>query len=105
MQAQTINLSGTAPTFAAPSLSDTVPLGSCLVVKNASAGSITVTIATTGTLDTGDDFPDKAYTVAAGAEKWIPTNVPSYRPANGASVASVTFSSVTSVTAAAIAQF
>ena len=105
MQAQTINLSGTAPTFAAPSLSDTVPLGSCLVVKNASAGSITVTIATTGTLETGDDYPDKAYTVPAGQERWIPVNLPSYRPANGSSAAAVTFSSVTSVTAAAIAQF
>jgi hypothetical protein len=105
MQAQTISVAGTAPTFSTPSASDTVPIRACLVVKNASAGSITVTLVTADNLETGDAYPDKAYTVAAGAECWIPTNLSAYRPASGSGLVPVTFSSVTSVTAAAIAQF
>jgi hypothetical protein len=54
---------------------------------------------TPGTLGTGDAYPDKAYTVTAGSEAWIPV-LEDYR--NTAGVAAVTFSSVTSVTAAAI---
>ncbi len=92
-------IAGTAPVFAAPSTSDTVQVGTILVVKNGSGSSITVTMVTPGTLGTGDAYPDKAYTVTAGAEAWIPV-LPDYR--NTAGVAAVTFSAVTSVTAAAI---
>jgi hypothetical protein len=92
-------IAGTPPTFAAPSASDTVQVGTILVVKNGSGAGITVTMTTPGTLGTGDAYPDKAYTVGAGAEAWIPV-LPDYR--NSAGVAAVTFSSVTSVTAAAI---
>ena len=92
-------LAGTPPTFAAPLASDTVQVGSTLIVKNGSGASITVTLVTPGTLPTGDAYPDRAYTVAAGAEAWIPVLV-EYR--NSAGVAAVTFSSVTSVTAASI---
>jgi hypothetical protein len=92
-------IAGTPPTFAAPSASDTVQVGSTLIVKNGSGASITVTMATPGSLPTGDAYPDKAYTVVAGAEAWIPV-LPEYR--NTAGVAAVTFSAVTSVTAAAI---
>ena len=92
-------LAGTPPVFSAPSASDTVQVGSILVVKNGSGSSITVTMVTPGVLGTGDAYPDKAYTVAAGAEAWIPV-LDDYR--NGAGVAAVTFSAVSSVTAAAI---
>ena len=92
-------LAGTAPVFAAPSASDTVQVGSILIVKNGSGAGITVTLATPGNLGTGDAYPDKAYTVAAGAEAWIPV-LKDYK--NAAGVAAVTFSSVTSVTATSI---
>ncbi|QDG65847.1 hypothetical protein NIBR502772_06115 [Pseudarthrobacter sp. NIBRBAC000502772] len=92
-------LAGTPPTFAAPATSDTVQVGSTLVVKNASGVSVTVTLVTPGNLPTGDAYPDRAYTVTAGAEAWIPV-LSEYR--NTAGVAAVTFSAVTSVTAASI---
>ncbi len=92
-------LAGTPPTYAAPATSDTAQVGSTLIVKNASAGAITVTIVTPGNLPTGDAYPDKAYTVGVGAEAWIPV-LSEYR--NTAGVAAVTFSAVTSVTAASI---
>lgn len=92
-------LAGTPPTFAAPSASDTVQVGSILIVKNGSGSGITVTLATPGNLPTGDAYPDKAYTVGAGAEAWIPV-LSEYR--NSAGVAAVTFSATASVTAAAI---
>lgn len=94
-------LVGTPPTFAAPATSDTVQVGSTLIVKNASGASITVTLVTPGNLPTGDAYPDRAYTVTAGAEAWIPV-LSEYR--NTAGVAAVTFSAVTSVTAASITQ-
>lgn len=93
-------ISGAAPAFAAPAASDTVPIGSTLIVKNGSASSITVTMVTPGTLPTGDAYPDKAYTVAAGGEAWIPVRSEYRDPVTG--VASVTFSATASVTAAAI---
>lgn len=92
-------LAGTPPTFTAPAASDTVQVGSTLVVKNASAAAITVTLVTPGNLPTGDAYPDRAYTVAAGAEAWIPV-LSEYR--NTAGVAAVTFSATASVTAASI---
>lgn len=95
-------LAGTPPTFTAPVASDTVQIGSTLIVKNASAGAITVTMVTPGNLPTGDAYPDKAYTVAAtNGEAWIPV-LSEYR--NTAGVAAVTFSAVASVTAASITQ-
>lgn len=105
MLAQKVVVAGTAPTFSAPTLSDTVPMGSLLVVKNGSASSITVTIATVGNLPTGDDYPDKVYTVAASGERWILVKEEAYRKADGSGNAGVTFSAITSVTAAAIAPF
>jgi hypothetical protein len=92
-------LAGTPPTFAAPLASDTVQVGSTLIVKNGSGASITVTMVTPGNLPTGDAYPDRAYTVTAGAEAWIPI-LSEYR--NSAGVAAVTFSAVTSVTVASI---
>ena len=94
-------LAGTAPTFAAPASSDTAQVGSTLIVKNGSGASITVTMVTPGNLPTGDAYPDKAYTVAAAGEAWIPV-LSEYR--NTAGVAAVTFSATASVTAASISQ-
>lgn len=92
---------GTAPVYAAPAASDTVQVGSTLIVKNASAAAITVTLVTPGNLPTGSDYPDKTYTVpATTGEVWIPVYEDYRNPTTG--VAAVTFSAVASVTAAAI---
>lgn len=93
-------LAGTPPTFAAPLASDTVTMGSTLIVKNASAASITVTLITPGNLPTGDAYPDKVYTVAAAGEAWIPVLADYLNPST--LLADVTFSAVASVTVAAI---
>ena len=99
--AQKVGLvAGTAPTFAAPASSDTVTVGSTLIVKNASASSINVTLVTPSTLETGDAYPDKIYAVPAGQERWIPVLGVYLDPAT--SVAAVTFSATASVTAAAV---
>lgn len=92
-------LAGTAPVYATPSSSDTVQVGSTLVVKNGSGASITVTMVTPGNLPTGDAYPDKAYTVTAAGEAWIPV-LAEYRNTSG--VAAVTFSATASVTATSI---
>lgn len=92
---------GTPPTFATPATSETVEIGTTLIVKNASASTITVTLITPATLPTGDAYPDKAYTIAASAERWIPV-LPDYASTTNPRFADVTFSAVTSVTAAAI---
>lgn len=92
-------MNGAAPVFAAPTASDKAEIGSTLIVKNGSAAAITVTLITPGNLATGDSYPDKTYSVAAGSEMWIPV-LPAYRNADG--VADITFSAVTSVTATSI---
>lgn len=101
MQQQTVQLSGAKPTFSKPALADTVPVHSALIVKNDSAADITVTLVTEGKLGTGDDYPDKVYTVTVGGESWIPV-IRDYIPADG-SAPKVNFSATTSVTAAAVA--
>lgn len=92
-------IAGTAPTYVTPASSETVQVGSTLIVKNGAGAGITVTLVTPGNLSTGDAYPDKAYTVGAGAEAWIPV-LPDYR--NTAGVAAVTFSATTSVTVTSI---
>jgi len=92
-------IAGTGPVYAAPSSSDTVQIGSILIVRNGSVSPITVTLVTPGTLPTGDAYPDKVYTVAAAAEAWIPV-LSDYRNSSG--VAAVTFSATASVTATSI---
>lgn len=104
MLVQKIGLSGAAPTFAAPAASDKVPVGSTLIVKNGSAASVTVTLVTPGTLATGDAYPDKSYTVAAGGEAWIPVLV-EYRASSASPGAPVTFSATASVTTAAVVPY
>lgn len=100
MQAQTVKLAGTKPTFAKPAASDTVPRNSVLIVKNESASSVDVTFLTEGQLPTGDDFPDKVYSVAAAGEVWLPV-LREYDRKDGTDP-QVTFSATTSVTAAAV---
>jgi hypothetical protein len=101
LAAQKIKVDGSAPTFAAPSLSDTVRVGSTLVVKNDSVGSINVTLVVPGNLETGVGYPDKVYAVGAGDEAWIPV-LAVYGQDDSPGVADVTFSAVTSVTVASI---
>jgi len=93
---------GTAPTFGNAAANDTaeVGVGLWLIVKNASAGEVDFTIATPGLLTTGDAYPDKVYTVAAGAEAWVPL-IADYRdPTDG--YAHITWESTTSVTRAVV---
>jgi hypothetical protein len=101
MNTQSVVIAGTAPTFAAPSLSDTAEVGAVLIVKNGSASPVTVTLITNGTLATGDAYPDKTYSIAAGAEGWLPV-LHEYQGTTNARFAAVTFSAVTSVTAAVV---
>ena len=99
MNTQTVKISGAPPAYAAPALSDTAEVGATLIVKNGSGSSITVTMVTPGVLPTGDNYPDKAYTVAAAGEAWIPV-MTDYAQLSDPRFAAVTFSSVTTVTAA-----
>lgn len=92
-------IAGTPPTFGTVASSETAEIGTLLIVKNASAGTITVTMVTPDPLPTGDAYPDKAYSVPAGQERWIPV-LTDYRQPTG--LATVTFSATASVTAAAI---
>jgi hypothetical protein len=70
-------------------------------VKNGSGSPITVTLASPKTLETGDAYPSKVITVAAGGEAWIP--VLKVYGATSTQLATITYSSVTSVTAAVVA--
>jgi hypothetical protein len=98
-----VTVAGTGPTFAAPATTETVEIGTTLIVKNASASSINVTLITPATLPTGDAYPDKVYAVPAGAERWIPV-LADYASATNTRFADVTFSAVASVTAAAVSR-
>ncbi|MGO4583642.1 hypothetical protein AB4Z38_07105 [Arthrobacter sp. 2RAF6] len=101
MQATSVpTLAGTAPTYATPTTSDTAPVGTVLIVKNGSGSPITVTLASPKTLETGDAYPSKVITVAAGGEAWIP--VLKVYAAVSTQLATITYSSVTTVTAAVI---
>jgi hypothetical protein len=99
MQLQSIVDAGTAPTFAAPSSTDTVATGSLLVVKNGSASPINVTFVIPGNLPTGDAYPVHVVAVPASGEKWMRVK-DVFSPYT---TATVTFSAVTSVTAANVA--
>lgn len=67
---QTIGVSGTGPTFAAATTSDTMPVGDRTWVEYRSTHSavttLTVVMPSALTLETGADYPDKTYTLAAG---------------------------------------
>lgn len=97
-----VTIAGTPPTFAAAASGDTAQVGDryFLVVKNGDGSSHTVTIATPGNLATGDAYPDKVYTVTAGAEAWVPL-LALYADATD-SLAHLTWSATTSMTRAVV---
>lgn len=96
------SIAGTAPTFNAAAANDTaeVGVGLWLIVRNDDVADKTVTIATPGLLTTGDAYPDKAYTVTAGTEAWIPLLADYRDPSDG--LAHITWSATTSVTRAVV---
>lgn len=101
---QTIKVDGTAPAFSAAAAGDTARVGAhlVLIVKNASASPVTVTLATPGNLATGDAIPDKQYTVdATTGERWIPL-LENYGDPESNDQAVITYSATTSVTRAVI---
>ena len=103
---QSVTVAGTAPTFAAAAAGDTARVGShlTLIVKNASGGSITVTMVYPGNLPTGDAIPDKVYTVpATTGEQWIPLLQQYADPTTG--TASITYSATASVTRAVVQSY
>lgn len=99
-------IGSTGITYAAPLSADRVPLGSLLHVKNASASAITVTVSTAAdVLETGGTYPPVVVSVPAAGDRVIPITLNAYLPGDGTTNASVSFSSITSVTVAAIANF
>jgi len=93
---------GVVVTMGAAASGDTAEVGEhcTLLVTNGDASSKTVTIAVPGNLDSGDAYPDKVITIAAGVTKAIPL-LPLYRdPTSGLAV--LTWSATTSVTRAVI---
>lgn len=100
---QSVVVAGTAPTFAAAAAGDTCRVGShlTLIVKNASGGSITVTITPPVTLPTGSAYPPKVYTVpATTGEQWIPLQDVYSDPTTGQ--ATIVYSATASVTRAVV---
>lgn len=80
---------------------DKAPVGDdlYLLVKNASASPITVTLASVGTVFNGTDIPDTVITVAVG-DRMIPLST-NYR-AESDGLAAITYSAVATVTVAVI---
>ncbi len=100
---QEVTTTGTAPTFvAAASGGDSGETGArkILVVKNANASSRTVTIAVPGTLETGDAYPDRQYTVPATDEIWVPLKSIYRDPTSG--LAEITYSTEVDLTVAVV---
>jgi hypothetical protein len=99
--AQAVTVGGVTPTYyaATATTGDKVLADSRTFVhfKNGSGGSITVTVSGAGQTDYLVDNPDKAYTIGAGAEQWIPM-LPSYGDPNDGRLVTFVASSVTSVT-------
>lgn len=97
---QNITTAGTVLTLAAAAAGGdkVVPgAGTFIHVKNASGGSITVTLVTPATVDTSLAVGDRAIAVAAATEQKIAVPDTLYRdPADG--LASITYSGVTSLT-------
>lgn len=102
MAVQLIVDAGTEPTYSAANLTDTADVGSghntVLSVKNGSASSITVSIASFAVNDNGDTMPAHVVTVAAGGAAKIPLRK-SYDKGDGTG-AQITYSAVASVTSA-----
>lgn len=100
---QVIGQAGTDITFSsAAGGGDACATGSDvkLLVKNGSGSSITVTLATPGTVDGDLAIADRAVTVAAGVTTAIPVTDRYKDSTTG--LASITYSAVTTVTVAVI---
>lgn len=99
---QQVAITGTAPTYAAVTSSDTFNHDSraFLHVKNGSGSSINVTVVSPGTLR-GQNYNPPVVAVPAGTDRFIgPFDIGLQDPTTG--VITVTYSSITSVTAALI---
>jgi hypothetical protein len=98
-----IQIAGTAPTYNAASAGgDKVPPGddTILHVKNGSAGAITATVVTPGTV-AGQPIGDVAVSVPAGGERFIgPLTRSIFAASDG--LVDITWSAAASVTFAAI---
>jgi hypothetical protein len=100
---QVIGQAGTAINFSnATSTGDACATGEGvkLLVKNGAGSSIIVTLGTPGKVDGDLDIADRTMTVAAGATSGIPVTDRYRDPATG--LASITYSSATTVTVAVI---
>ena len=103
---QTLGATGTELTEGAAAAGDTAQVGpnKFLSVRNGSGAPITVTIAVPGTDFTGAATPDMVQTVAAGKIKIFPLLAAYGDPAQGG-MASVTYSSTTTVTRSVFATY
>lgn len=102
---QTISVGGLSPVYsAADAGGDKLKPGrtTFLHVVNGDASPITVTIATPGTTKYGLAIEDRAVTVGASDEQMIPIDPEQYGDPADSGLASVSYSSVTSVTVAAL---
>ncbi|MFH8369195.1 hypothetical protein [Streptomyces sp. NPDC018031] len=102
LSAQSVAVSGTQPTYAAAGASgDTAPVGDRLVlhVVNGSASTVTVTVATPGTVG-GLAIADAAQAVPAGGGAFIPLSTVYRDPVTGR--AAVTYSAATDVDVAVL---
>lgn len=103
LSTQVIGQAGTAINFAnATPAGDQCATGIDvkLLVKNGSGSSINVTLATPGKVDGDLDIAERVVAVAAGATSGIPVTDRYRDPATG--LASITYSSATTVTVAVI---
>lgn len=106
LSAQALVNAGTAPTFSAPSTSDTAPYGNGLntfaVYKNTDASPHTVTVVVPGNNSYGVANPDPTYVVAATTgERWVPLRR-EYDNGNGTGTATLTLDAVTGMTVAVV---
>jgi|SRR6478672_4176931 len=101
---QNINTSGILPTYAAANVGGDAMVAdstSFLHIKNGAGSSMTVTLVTPATVDTTLAVGDRVVTVGATSEQMIAVPDSLYRdPATG--LAAITYSSITTVTVAAI---
>lgn len=99
---QVVPVTGLTPAYSAASAGGDKVAPSdrtVLHVKNGSAGAVTVTLVTPGTLQGDLAIADRAVSVAAGAESFIAVT-DDYRGSDG--LASITWSATASVTFAAL---
>lgn len=106
LSVQSLVNAGTAPTFSAPTTSDTARYGNglntFLVYKNTDSSTHTVTIVVPGNNSYGQPNPDPTYTVAATTgQVWIPLRR-DYDDGNSTASATVTLDAVTGVTVALV---